>query len=128
MIQRMMLYQLYLPLNGNDGRPLSESRLRWARDEIVRFAGGCTLLPASDGLWIAGDGQLYHDRVVPILVVAPAEQHAEWFFRRLAGELAALLGQQEIFIHCTPVAVVEALRCLSASGGEALKIRLGDVT
>jgi hypothetical protein len=42
-------------------------------------------------------------------VVAPAEQHAEWFFRRLAGELAALLGQQEIFIHCTPVAVVEAL-------------------
>ena len=120
MFQKMMLYQLYLPLNGNDGRPLSQSRLCWAQDEIVRFAGGCTMLPASNGLWIAGDGQVYHDLVVPILIVAPDDDSTEWFFCRLAGELAALLVQQEIFIHCTPVSVVVALDLLERPVAEGL--------
>lgn len=100
---------MYLPLNYNDGTSIPEARLRWARNEIARFVGGCTVLPASDGLWVDGDGQECLDRVVPILVVAPATPEAEWFFRRLAGELAALLEQHEIFIHRTPVAMVEAL-------------------
>lgn len=105
----LALYTVYLPLNGNDGQPIAASRLNWARSEIVRYAGGCTVLPASDGLWVADGGQVYLDRVVPILVVAPAGPETEWFFRRLAAELAILLEQHEIFIHRTPVSVVEAL-------------------
>jgi hypothetical protein len=105
----LTLYTIYLPLNHNNGKPLLVSRLRWARDEIARFVGGCTLLPPGDGLWIADGGQVYLDRVLPILVVASANPETEWFFRRLAGELAVLLKQHEIFIHRTPVSVVDAL-------------------
>lgn len=112
MMQHMMLYQIYLPLNGNDGQSLPESRLRWARDEIVRFAGGCTMLPASSGLWIGPDAQTYHDQVVPIIVVAPADEYTEWFFRRLAGELAELLGQQEVFIHWMPVSAIASIESI----------------
>lgn len=108
----LMLYTVYLPLNYNNGAPIPEARLHWARNEIARFIGGCTVLPAGDGLWIADDGQEYLDRVVPILAVVPATPETEWFFRRLARELAVLLEQHEIFIHRTPVAVVEALSSL----------------
>lgn len=104
-----MLYTVYLPLNYNNGAPIPEDRLSWARDEITRVVGGCTVLPASDGFWVAEDGQMYFDRVMPIQVVAPATLEMEWFFRQLARDLAAWLEQHEIFIHRTPVAVVEAL-------------------
>lgn len=106
---RLCMYTLYLPLNYNNGAPIPEAPLRWARDEIARFVGGCTVLPASDGLWVADDGQEYLDRVVPILVVAPNTPETEWFFRQLAHELATLLEQHELFIYRTPVTMVEAL-------------------
>lgn len=109
MQNQMALWTVYLPLNDNDGQPLATEQLSWARDEIARFAGGCTLLPASDGLWIGDDARTYCDRVLPIQVVALAEPESQWFFAGLAAQLALLLEQEVIFVHCTPVTVVTPL-------------------
>jgi hypothetical protein len=108
--QDAMMYCLYLPLNGNDGYPSPLLAFAFARDQITRFAGGYTLLPPSDGLWVGPRADVYQDRVLPILVVARAGQTSEQFFAALALQLANMFGQETIFIHATPVRVVEVGR------------------
>ncbi len=103
-----MLYTIYLPLNYNDGAAIPASLLNRAKDEIARYTGGCTVLPASDGLWGSPDGQTHHARVVPVMVIAQADEYTDRFFRRLAGQLAEVLAQQEVFIHRAPVSVAIA--------------------
>ena len=110
---QMRLYTLYLPLTGEESQPLPQLQLQWAREEIMRFAGGCTLLPPSNGLWVAPDGLVCYTCVMPIQVVAPARAESEYFFARLASQLAARLNQQEIFILSLPVSVVAALSLTS---------------
>lgn len=105
------LFTIYLPLSTRDGRPVPAERLLWARDRIAGFAQGCTVLSPSDGMWVSQCGQVHHDSVLPIQVVAPATADSDRFFAALAGDLAALLGQDEIFIHVASVTRVEAQRC-----------------
>ena len=100
------LFTIYLPLSTRDGRPVPTARLLWARDQIAGFAQGCTVLSPSDGLWVSRLGQVHHDSVLPIQVVAPATPESDRFFAALASDLAALLGQYEIFIHVAAVALV----------------------
>jgi hypothetical protein len=104
----LMLYSLYLPLNYNDRRPIPADKLAWAHTEIVRYAGGSTVLPLSDGWWVDDDNQLFHDRIMLIQVVTSSDTATERFFCHLAGTLARLLEQHEIFIHRMPVVVLQA--------------------
>jgi hypothetical protein len=104
---RLRLFTIYLPLSTRDGRRVSTERLLWARDRIAGFAQGCTVLSPSDGLWVSQQGEIHHDSVLPIQVVAPATSESTRFFTDLAGELAVLLGQEQIFIHSAAVALVE---------------------
>lgn len=98
----MALYTVYLPLTGHDDQPVAPANLQWTVNEITQFTGGCTLLPPSEGFWVA-DCHCYYDQVMPIQSVAPVNAETTTFFQRLANELAILLAQREIFIHCTSV-------------------------
>lgn len=99
---QMALYTVYIPLTDSVGQPVSPASLQWTVSEITRFTGGCTLLPPGDGLWIA-NRQCYYDQVMPIQSVARVSAETTTFFHRLADDLAVLLAQREIFIHCTSV-------------------------
>jgi hypothetical protein len=114
------LFSVYLPLTTNDGRPQPMSRLHYARDRIVAFAGGCTVLPTSEGLWVNEEGTLCRDLVVPLLVLAPAGVKSEQFFGRLAAELALLLEQQEIFVTWTPAATIESPLVAPVAGSRSV--------
>src|SRR5262249_40097905 len=69
----LMLYSIYLPLNYNDGQPIAKDKLAWAHTEIVRYAGGSTVFPVTDGWWIDEQQQVFRDRVTPIWVVAAGD-------------------------------------------------------
>lgn len=98
----MALYTVYIPLTDHEGQPVAPASLQWTVNKIARFTGGCTLLPPGDGFWIT-NRQSYYDQVVPIQSVAPVNAATATFFHGLADELAILLAQREIFIHCTSV-------------------------
>lgn len=116
---KMALYTLYLPLTAHNGQAISPASLRWVMREIAGFSGGCTLLPPGEGLWIA-EQQPYYDQVLPIQIVAAVSAETTTFFHRLAVELAALLAQREIFIHCSAVMTLAA-----QSAWPDLEINLG---
>jgi hypothetical protein len=100
------LYTLFLPLNDNSGVPLPPERLHWAQQELVHFAGGLTCYEPSLGLWVHQE-TVYRDYVLPVQSVVPAGPEAEAYFIRLAGGLARLLEQQQIFVFTQPVQLID---------------------
>ncbi|MEM7130544.1 MAG: hypothetical protein AAF702_29745 [Chloroflexota bacterium] len=104
--QGIAMYNIFVPLNLNDGEPVSESKLKWVRSEILHYFGAGTILPPSDGLWVSSVGQIFHDRVMPIWVAAPVNQKTEASLYELAYKLATLFEQEEIFIYRMPISLM----------------------
>jgi hypothetical protein len=69
------LYQIMVPCNFNDGKPVRTRHHReWDR-QVRKITGGMTILPPSKGQWIdKNSGELYVDRVIPVNLIATAEQ------------------------------------------------------
>lgn len=69
------LYQIMVPCNFNDGKPVRTRHHReWDR-QVRKITGGLTILPPGKGQWVdKNDGKLYEDRVIPVNVIATAEQ------------------------------------------------------
>jgi hypothetical protein len=100
------LYTLFLPMNLNNGDPMPPERLHWAQQELVQFAGGLTCYEPSLGLWV-NHATVYRDYVLPVQSVVAAGPEAEAYFIRLAGGLARLLEQQQIFVFTQPVQLLD---------------------
>ncbi len=74
MSEARSLWQILVPTVRNDGRPI---RLRCHRvwDAKVRaIAGGLTILSPSKGQWVCDQGQLYAERMIPVMVACTREQ------------------------------------------------------
>ncbi len=112
---KMELYFLFLTVTGNDGRNLPAQSLDWAREQLAHFAGGLTVLPLSDGLWVSDNGQVVYDDVEPLLVAMPAGRESEAWMVRFASELAVLLEQQAVFLTRIPVTVLLLTADLAAA-------------
>lgn len=69
------LWQIMVPCNFNDGRPVRTRHHReWDR-QVRRITGGMTILPPSKGQWVdPTDGKLYADRVIPVNLIATADE------------------------------------------------------
>ena len=105
----LALFVLYLPTTGSDGQPVSADLVAAVTERVAGFAGGCTLLATSHGAWVDGAGSVWRDEVAPLMAIAPLGPATDCFFERLAHELAACLGQRQIFIHRAPVSLVTPL-------------------
>lgn len=69
-----MLWEILVPTIRNDGRPF---RTRYHRvwDQKVRaISGGLTIMPVAKGQWIAPDGKLFMERMIPVRLIATREQ------------------------------------------------------
>ena len=94
---------IYLPLDFNDGRPISESRFVALQQELLNRFGGVTSLQRQfplQGLWQSG-AQVYQDRVVVFTVMDfRNETHFQClrFLERLKVRLKKKLDQLEILI------------------------------
>lgn len=68
------LWQIMVPCNYNDGRPVKTRHHReWDR-QVRKITNGLTILPPSKGQWIdESDGKLYVDRMIPVNLIATEE-------------------------------------------------------
>lgn len=70
------MWTILVPTQRNDGRPI-RTRFHRVWDEKVRaITGGLTILTPSKGQWVCPKGELYDERMIPVMFVA-TEQECE---------------------------------------------------
>jgi hypothetical protein len=91
-------YELYVPLDYNDGSPIEKQKHERIAERILRQFGHMTYFDQpSQGQWTLG-GVTYKDRIVIFRVVSDKVREARRFFRQLKEDLKKELRQEEIFI------------------------------
>ena len=68
---RKRLWQVLVPCNYNDGRPVrTRHHKEWDR-RVRKITGGLTILTPGKGQWVdPEDDQLYLDRIIPVQTIA----------------------------------------------------------
>ena len=94
----MKEYDLYVPLNYNDGTPVEPRTLEGIQEKLLQQFRGVTFFPQpNQGLWTFG-GVTYRDEIVIYRVVTDRVRAARRFFRQLKEELKHELRQDAILI------------------------------
>jgi hypothetical protein len=98
-------YEILLPLNLNDGRPVSDDVQNQTRQELVQQFEGLSVLPQSiKGYWLH-EGIQYED--VSALWTVDVEDTAEnrRFFRDFKKTLLQRFEQLEIYMISYPIEI-----------------------
>lgn len=70
----MELWEILVPTIRPDGRPI-RTRFHRVWDAKVReITGGLTILPVAKGQWIAPDGELFIERMIPVRIACTRDQ------------------------------------------------------
>lgn len=94
----MKEYELFIPLNYNDGSPVEVEKLVAIRDRLLRQFGDLTFNPNPNlGFWRQGF-LTFEDNIVVYKIVSKHTRQARTFFRHFKEELKAELRQEEIFV------------------------------
>ena len=100
-------YELFLPINYNDGRPIERSKFKATERQLLDRFGGLTSLYRRfplRGIW-QGQTRLYFDRVIYITVLDFHRRGSSRFFTQLKRNLLRELEQEEILITETATRV-----------------------
>ena len=102
----MKEYEIYVPLHGNDGRPIDTARLDTLRRRLIDQFGGLTHFPQeNEGFWKLGH-HTFRDRIVILRVLADDPARADQFFAALKNDLRREWQQQDVLIITREVAAV----------------------
>lgn len=70
----LFLYEILVPTQTNDGKPL-RTRFHRVWDSKVRaITGGLTIIPPVKGQWVSSEGQLFAERMIPVRIACTPEQ------------------------------------------------------
>lgn len=90
----MNLYEILVPCQTNDGKPIRTRQHReWDR-RIRRIAGGLTILAPAKGQWLSQEGELFCDSMIPVRIVASADK-----MERIADITAAFYKQKAVMFY-----------------------------
>lgn len=99
-------FELLLPLQFNDGRPVPLALLAWSAAQIQRRFGGVSWEPqVIEGLWRQG-GVEYRDRLNRIFVDAEDTPENRRFFIDLKSDLRTRFEQLDIWLTVHPIEVL----------------------
>ena len=94
----MREYELYVPVNYNDGSPVEPEKIKGIGERLLQQFGGLTFFPQrNEGIWRMGS-VTFRDEVVIFRVLTDQVRSARRFFRQFKEELKRELGQEEIII------------------------------
>ena len=102
----MREYEVYVPLNDNDGRPIDPEKLRWLKRRLVLEFGGLTYFPQeNEGVWKVG-AFTFRDKVVILRVLANDVEKAEAFLTALKEDVRRERQQADVLIVSREVGTV----------------------
>ncbi len=94
----MKEYDVYVPLNYNDGTPVEIQKIFSIQEQLLKTFGGLTYFPQrNEGFWRVGE-VTYRDEIVIFRVISAEEETARVYFRTLKEKLKRELAQEEILI------------------------------
>lgn len=100
-MKRARRYEVYLPRQYNDGRPVEAVKLLAIYDTLLKRFAGITqfpvALPSSEGAWLEA-GISFTDPLSIYVICVPATQSNRTFFQGYKETLKRALRQEEIFI------------------------------
>ena len=104
--QPMREYELYLPLNDNDGHPIEPDRIRALKRRLVLEFGGLTYFPQeNEGVWKVG-AFTFRDKIVILRVLASDLEKAEAFLTALKEDIRREWQQADVLIVSREVGTV----------------------
>lgn len=62
------LWEILVPTVSNDGKPFRTRYHRVWDSKVRKITGGLTILPVAKGQWVAHDGQLFAERMIPVRI------------------------------------------------------------
>lgn len=94
----MKEYELYVPVNYNDGTPVEDSFIDEIGETLLAQFNGVTMFPQrNEGRWKMGN-VVFHDQIVIFRVLTEDPRRARKFFRQFKEKLKKDLDQEEILI------------------------------
>ena len=96
------LYQIYLPLTYNDGRPIEKEKFQLTRQELITRFGGLTSTPPGFPLqgWWQSTQSVVMDDIVIWTVLTQADE--DQFFLKYKDILKQRFAQEEVFLVKIP--------------------------
>jgi hypothetical protein len=102
----MKEYEIYVPLQNNDGSPVDPGKLSALKKRLVEQFGGLTHFPQeNEGLWKIGNFT-FRDNVVILRVLTEEPLKAQMFFAQVKKEIKHGWGQEDVLIVVRDVKIV----------------------
>ncbi len=73
-IETTGLWEILVPTVRNNGRPIRTRCHRVWDAQVRKISGGLTVMAVAKGQWIAPDGALFLERMIPVRVIATKTQ------------------------------------------------------
>ena len=95
------LWELFVPTIRNNGVPFRTRYHRVWDGKVRAITGGLSILPPIHGQWVAPDGELFKERMIPVRIMCTeseifeiAEMTAEYY-----SQLAVMFYRVSDFVH-----------------------------
>jgi hypothetical protein len=99
-------FEILLPLNYNDGRPIEREKFLLTHRELVRQFGATTAdTTRASGTWIYR-GTLYEDLLIRVTIDSSDPEEARTFIRQYKEVLKARFEQLDIWITAHDVDLI----------------------
>ena len=83
MSDKVLLWEILVPCNGNNGKPYTTRHHREWDKQVGRISGGLTILHPAKGKWRSPNNELFQDRMIPVRIACTESQIKEIISRTL---------------------------------------------
>jgi hypothetical protein len=91
-------FEVYVPRNYNDGRPIPRKKIRRIKTRLNRFFPGVTEFHLRKRGWWKLEGIVYRDKITIFRIITKKKRRARRLLRQLKEKLKVALQQEEILI------------------------------
>lgn len=73
-MDKLIFWEIFVPTQFNNGKPIRTRYHRVWDSKVRAITGGLTIIPPVKGQWIAMDGTLFKERMIPVRIACTEEQ------------------------------------------------------